>query len=213
MRENDIVREINALTIMPLPVRIPASWYDTLPKILPLIRWSTEQPRFFMAEELIDIFLQKWRKILIRRDGDYVWIHLGGVACYEVIPNFIKGVKYRIDSSDAEFIENGGEEALIQRWRICIQELGPLDDNGVKAARDEILGIIQPETWSEELGKSWSSAAERAHVNFGKIRPVIKKWVAKYQDRCNLDEPFGGRLSAERYATPEKYTAPDSEIV
>ena len=207
MRENDIVREVNALTVMPLPVRIPVSWYDTLPKVLPLIRWSTEQTRFFMAEELIDIFLQKWKKILIRREGDHVWLHLGGVACYEVIPNFIKGVKYRIDSSDGEIIEKGGNAALIEHWRRCIDELGPLDDQGVLAARDEILGIIRPEIWNEELGKSWSSAAERAHVNFGKIRPIIKKWVVKYQDRCNLDEPFGGRLSAERYA------APDSGIV
>jgi hypothetical protein len=207
MSENDFVREVNALTIMPLPVKIPASWYDTLPKVLPLIRWSTEQTRFFMGEELIDIFLQKWRKILIRREGDYVWLHLGGVACYEVIPNFIKGVKYRIDSSDEEIIENSGREALIKHWRMCIQELELLDDHGVLVARDEILSIIQPEMWIEELGKSWGSAAERAHANFGRIRPVIKNWIARYQDRCNLDEPFGGRLSVERHA------APDSGIV
>lgn len=207
MSENDVVREVNALTIMPLPVKIPASWYDTLPKVLPLIRWSTEQTRFFMGEELIDIFLQKWRRILIRREGDYAWLHLGGVACYEVIPNFIKGVKDRIDSSDEEIIENSGKEALIKHWRICIQELEPLDDHGVLAARDDILSIIQPEMWTEELSKSWSSASERAHANFGKIRPVIKNWIVRYQDRCNLDEPFGGRLSVGRHA------APDSGIV
>jgi hypothetical protein len=202
MSEREIVREINALTVMPLPVKLAASWYDTLPKVLPLLRWSTEQTRFFMAEELIDIFLNKWNKILIRRDGDCVWVHLGGVACYEVIPNFIRGVRSRIDSSDEEISAHGGQGAVMEHWRKCIQDLHELGDDAVSAARSEILELIDPDMWNEELGKSWSFAAERAHVNFGKIRPVIKKWIAKYQDRCNLDEPFSGRLSAGKYPTP-----------
>ena len=201
MSEREIVREINALTIMPLPVRIPASWYDTLPKVLPLIRWSAEHTRFFMGEELIEIFLKKWRKILIRRDGECVWLHLGGVACYEVIPSFIKGVRLRIDSADREIGEEGGEKAISLHWRRCIGELKDLCDEECMKSRDEILEIIDPEKWNEELGKSWSSAAERAHIHFGKIRPIIKKWVANHEDTCNLDEPFGGRLSAGRYPT------------
>ena len=198
MREKDIVREINALTVMPLPVRIPASWYDVLPKVLPLVRWSTGQARFYMGEELIDIFLKRWGGILIRREGAFVWLQLGGVACYEVIPNFVKGVKYRIDCNDGEITEKGGMQGLIQHWRTCIEELRSLDDEAVLQARNETLRLLQPETWHEELGRHWSFAAERAHMNFGRIRPVIKKWIAKHQDQCNLDEPFGGRLSAGR---------------
>jgi hypothetical protein len=200
--EREIVREVNALTVMPLPVKLPASWYDTLPKVLPLLRWSTEQTRFFMAEELIDIFLNKWKKILIRRDGDYVWVHLGGVACYEVIPNFVKGVRSKIDSSDEEVTTRSGQGAVVEHWRSCIHDLQGMSDDEVSTARSEILTLIDPDRWNEELGKSWSFAAERAHVNFGKIRPVIKKWIVKYQDRCNLDEPFGGRLAVGKYPAP-----------
>lgn len=203
MSEKEIVREINALTVMPLPVRIPASWYDLLPKVLPLIRWSTGQAIFYMSEELIDIFLRRWRKILIRREGAFVWLQLGGVACYEVVPNFIKAVRYKIDYSDEEITEKGGVKGLIQHWRTCIEELRSLDDGAVLQARNETLRLLQPETWHEELGKEWSFAAERAHVNFGRIRPVIKKWIAKHENQCNLDEPFGGRLSAGRYPAPE----------
>jgi len=199
MSEREIVREINALTVMPLPVKIPTAWYDTLLRILPLLRWVVEKNNFPKGEELIDIFLKKWNKILIRRDGNFVWLHLGGVACYEIIPNFIKSVKVKIDSGDKEINEEGGIEAVIQHWRVCIEDLKGVDDEAVMEAREEILGIIDPAKWNEELGKSWSSAAERAHVNFGKIRPVIKKWVARYEDQCNLDEPFGGRLTSGRF--------------
>jgi hypothetical protein len=199
MSEKEIVREINALTIMPLPVRIPAAWYDLLPKTLPLIRWSAEQPRFYMAEEMIELFLQKWRRILIRREGKHVWLHLGGVACYEVIPNFIKGVRYRIESSDGEISEAGGPKALVEHWRNGIEDLKSLDDQSVLKARDETLRILDADLWHDELGRSWGFAAEGAHLNFGKIRPVIKKWIAKHEHGCNLDEPFGGRLSSGIY--------------
>jgi len=200
--EKEIVREMNALTVMPLPVRIPALWYDLLPKVLPLVRWSTGQARFYMAEELIDFFLGRWRRILIRREGAFVWLHLGGVACCEVVPNFIKAVKYKIDCTDGEITEKGGMKGLIQHWRTCIEELRSLDDEAVLQARNETLRLLQPETWHEGLGREWSVAAERAHVNFGRIRPVIKKWIAKHETQCNLDEPFGGRLSAGRYPVP-----------
>ncbi|UCC59452.1 MAG: hypothetical protein JSV02_06765 [Dehalococcoidia bacterium] len=202
MSEREIVREVNALTVMPLPVKIPVIWYEALPKVLPLLRWSTEHPRFFMAEEIIDVFINKWRKILIRQDGDFVWLHLGGVACYEVIPNFIKGVRDKIDSSDNEISSQGGIQAIVQHWRSCVEGMQDLEDQAVLDARAKILRLLDSEMWNDELGKSWSFAAERAHVNFGKIRPVIKRWIAKYEGRCNLDEPFGGRLSAARYPTP-----------
>ena len=196
MSEKGIVREINALTVMPLPVKILSSWYDLLPKILPLLRWSSGQASFYVGEELINIFLERWRKILIRREGAFVWLHLGGVACHEVMPNFIKEIRYRIDCTDGEITEKGGMKGLIQHWRTCIEELKSLDDEAVLQARNETLCLLQPETWHQELGREWSFAAERAHKNFGRIRPVIKKWIAKHENLCNLDEPFGGRLSA-----------------
>jgi hypothetical protein len=88
--------------------------------------------------------------------------------------------------------------AVANHWRQCIDELKDLDDEAILKARDELLDLIDPDKWNEELGKSWSSAAERAHVNFGKIRPVIKKWVEKHEGQCNLDEPFSGRLTVGR---------------
>ena len=198
MGEKEIVREVNALTIMPLPVRIPGSWYELLPKVLPLVKQPAEQTRFYMPDEIIQMFLRRWSSIFIRRDGAFVWLHLGGVACYEVIPNFVKGIKYLIDGRDREITQSGGMQALLQRWRRCIEELGALDDDAVLKARGEALEFLRSERWHEELGKDWKSTAEMAHENFGKIRPSIKKWIAKYEERCNLDEPFGGRLSGRR---------------
>ena len=31
-------------------------------------------------------------------------------------------------------------------------------------------------------------------MNLCKIRPVIQKWIAKYENQCDLDKPFSGRL-------------------
>jgi len=199
MGEREIVREVNALTIMPLPVRIPASWYDILPKVMPLISTYSDQTGYSMGEEVVQMFLKRWGKILIRRDGTFVWMRIGGVACYEIIPNFVKGVRHAIDSCDAEMVEKGGMQAVIQHWRVSLEELRFLDDDAVLKGRNEILRVLRPEMWHEELGRHWNYAAERAHVNFGKIRPVIRKWIAKHENQCNLDEPFGGRLSAKRY--------------
>ncbi len=199
MGEREIVREVNALTVMPLPVRIPASWYEILPKVMPLISTSSGHTSYSMGEEVVQMFLSRWGKILIRRDGSFVWLRIGGVACYEIIPNFVKGVRHAIDARDAEIAESGGMQAVIQHWRVSVEELRFLDDDAVLRGRNEVLRVLRPEMWHEELGRHWNCAAERAHINFGKIRPAIRKWIAKHENQCNLDEPFGGRLSARPY--------------
>jgi hypothetical protein len=79
MTEKEIEQEKNALTIMPLPVKIPALWYDMLPRVLPLISRTSEQMECCMPEETMQVFIQKWQRVLIRREGNFVWLHLGGV--------------------------------------------------------------------------------------------------------------------------------------
>ncbi len=197
MSELETAREMNALTIMPLPVRIPASWYDLLPKVLPLIRTTTEHSECCMAEEIIQVFLKKWSRALIRREGNFVWLHLGGVACYEILPEFVKSVRERIIGREREIKEKHGVKAIIQYWRSCINELKEQDDEAVIRARKETLRLLQPEMWHDGLGRAWSFTAQRANVNFASIRPMVQKWISKYQNQCDLDKPFAGRLTAE----------------
>lgn len=202
MAELESAREKNALTIMPLPVRIPASWYDLLPKVLPLISQARQPTKSCIAEETTRIFLQRWKQALIRREGSFVWLHLGGVACYEVLPNFVKSVREKIDSRDKEIKGKGGSKALIQHWRTCVEELKQLDDEAVLKCREDMLNLLQPEMWHEGLGRAWSFAAERAHLNFNEIRPAVQKWIYKYESRCDLEKPFSGRLSTSASPAP-----------
>jgi hypothetical protein len=197
MSELETAREMNALTIMPLPLRIPASWYDLLPKVLPLIRTTTEHSEGCMAEEIVQLFLKKWSKALIRREGNFVWLHLGGVACYEILPEFVKTVRERIMRREREIREKHGVRAIIHYWRSCINELREQDDAAVIKARRETLRLLQPEIWHDGLGRAWSFAAQRANVNFASIRPMVQKWISKYENQCDLDKPFAGRLTSE----------------
>ena len=198
MNEKETEHEKNALTIMPLPVRIPALWYDILPRVLPLISHTAERTECCMPEETIRIFLQRWKQVLIRREGNFVWLHLGGVACYEIIPNFVKNVRDKILHSDTEIKGKHGVKAVIQHWQTCIQELKQLDDDAVLKVRNKTLRILHPDLWHEGLGRSWSFASERANINFCNIRPVIQRWIAKYESHCDLDKPFSGRLPESR---------------
>lgn len=205
LAEPKSTREKNALTIMPLPVRIPAAWYDLLPKVLPLISRTQVQTKSCIADETAQIFLKRWQQALIRREGSFVWLHLGGVACYEVLPDFVKTVREKIEQRDKELKNNRGVKALIQHWRNCVEELKQLDDNAVLKHREDILRLLQPEMWQEGLGRAWSFAAERAELNFNRIRPAVQRWIYKYEKRCDLDKPFGGILSrspALRRASP-----------
>jgi hypothetical protein len=195
MSERETEQEKNALTIMPLPIRIPALWYDILPRVLPLINRTSERTECCMPEATTQVFLQRWKKTLIRREGNFVWVHLGGVACYEIIPNFVKSVRDKIVLRDREIKEKHGTNAVIQHWRTSIQELQHLDDETVLKVRNVTLRLLQSDTWHEGLGRAWSYAAERANMNFLNIRPVIQRWIEKYESRCDLDKPFSGRLS------------------
>ncbi len=195
MSEREIDQEKNALTIMPLPVRIPALWYDMLPKVLPLIGRTSEQDKCCMPEETMQVFLRRWKQAFIRREENFVWLHLGGVACYEIVPNFVKNVRDKIVHRDTEIRGKYGVKAVTQHWRTCIQEIKQLDDEAVLRVRNETLHLLHPDLWHEGLGRAWSSAAERANMNFCNIRPVIQRWIAKYESQCNLDKPFAGRLS------------------
>lgn len=197
MSELETTREMNALTIMPLPLRIPASWYDLLPKVLPLIKTTTERSECCMEDEIMQLFLNKWSKALIRREGNFVWLHLGGIACYEVLPEFVKTVRERIIRREREIKEKHGARAIIKHWRSCINELKERDDPTVIRARIETLRLLQPEMWHDGLGKAWSFAAQRANVNFASIRPVVQKWISTHKNLCDLDKPFAGRLTAE----------------
>ena len=198
MREKEIDQEKNALTIMPLPVRIPALWYDMLPQVLPLIGRTSEQDKCCMPEETAQVFLRRWKQAFIRREANFVWLHLGGVACYEIVPNFVKNVRDKIVHRDTEIKGKHGVKAVTQHWRTCIQEIKQLDDEAVLRVRNETLHILQPELWHEGLGRAWSFASERANMNFCNIRPVIQRWIAKYESQCDLDKPFAGRLSESR---------------
>ena len=198
MSEREIDQEKNALTIMPLPVRIPALWYDMLPKVLPLIGRMSERDECCMPEETMQVFLRRWKQAFIRREGSFVWLHLGGVACYEIVPNFVKNVRDKIVHRDTELKVKYGVKAVTQHWRTCIQEIKQLDDEAVLRVRNETLHILHPDLWHEGLGRSWSFAAERANMNICNIRPVIQKWIAKYESQCDLDKPFAGRLSESR---------------
>lgn len=195
MSDRETEQEKNALTIMPLPVRIPALWYDILPRVLPLISRTAERTECCLPEETTRVFLQRWKKTLIRREGNFVWVHLGGVACYEIIPNFVKSVRDKIVLRDREIKEKHGADAVIQHWRTSIQELQHLDDETISKVRNVTLRLLQSDTWHEGLGRAWSYAAERANMNFCNIRPVIQRWMEKYESQCDLDKPFSGRFS------------------
>lgn len=195
MSERETEQEKNALTIMPLPVRIPALWYDILPRVLPLVSRTSELTEVCLPEETTRVFLQRWKKALIRREGNFVWMHLGGVACYEIIPNFVKSVRDKIIYRDREIKEKLGIGAVIQHWRTCIKALQHLNDEAILRVRHATLRILQPDTWHEGLGRAWSYAAERANINFCNIRPVIQRWIEKYEGQYELDKPFSGRLA------------------
>jgi hypothetical protein len=204
MNERETEQEKNALTIMPLPVRIPALWYDILPRVLPLISHPSELPECCLPEETTRVFIQRWKKTLIRREGNFVWLHLGGVACYEIIPNFVKSVRDKIMYRDREIKEKHGMNSVIQHWRTNIKELQQLDDEAILRVRHATLRILQPDTWHDGLSRAWSYAAERADMNFCNIRPVIQRWIEKYESQCDLDKPFSGRLSEDAIPVMER---------
>ncbi len=194
-RERELRRERNALTIMPLPVRIPLDWYNLLPNVIPLIPRNPKQSRFYMPEETIQAFMQMWQQRLMRQDGNDVWVHLGGLECYETIPNFSKAVDQRIKGRDAEIKQVGGLKALLNHWRTHVTELQDLDDKATLEARIKIVNALAPLMSTLALSGAWGVAYERSRDNILKIRPVVHRWIEQHGRQWNLDEPFGGKLT------------------
>jgi hypothetical protein len=195
-RERELRKERNALTIMPLPVKIPKEWYELLPKVLPLISRSPQESKYYMPEANVQAFLKMWGQRLMRRDGDYVWVHLGGIECYETIPRFAKAVEEKIKGRDMEIKERYGLKGLLEHWRINVRELNSLDDKSVMEARMRILRSIEPLLSTLALSGAWGGAFERSRENILKIRPVVQKSIAEQGHRWDLDEPFGGKLTS-----------------
>ncbi len=194
-RDRDLRRERNALTIMPLPVSMPIEWYDLLPRVIPLLTHSPNESRFYMPEETVQAFLQMWNQRLMRRDAKNAWVHLGGLECYEMIPNFAKGVAERVKGRDSEMKQVGGLKALINHWRINVSGMQDLDDKAVLEARIQIVHSLEPLMSTLALSGAWGVAYERSRDNILKIRPVVQKWMEQHGKQWNLDEPFGGKLS------------------
>jgi len=192
--ERDVQREKNALTVMPLPVRFWDEWYDLVPKVLPLVSRSPDESKYFIPEEKVQAFLDMWNGRLMRTDENYVWLHLGGIECFETIPNFARGVESRIRGRDQEIKEEGGIKALVEHWQTHIEELKDVDPKDVLEARIRIVNSLEPLMSTLAFGGSWSAAYARAIENIIQTRPVIQEWIAKHGDQWNLDLPFGGRL-------------------
>jgi len=195
MRERQLRRERNALTVMPLPIKIPVEWYELLPRVLPLIGKGSNGSRFYMPEETIEAFQKMWKQRLMRRDGNDVWVHLGGLECYETIPNFTRGVEYRIKGRDAEIKRADGLKALIKHWRDNVKGFDNLDDKAVLEARIQLIHSLEPLMSTLALSSAWGDAYERSRQNILKIRPVIQRWMEQHGNQWNLDEPFGGKLT------------------
>lgn len=194
-RDRSLRREENALTLMPLPVRIPDEWYSLLPRVLPLVSRSAEESQFYMDEQTIRGFLEMWEQRLIGREGDDVWLRLTGPECYERIPTFGKSVDYRIRGRDQEIMDRGGIAALIEHWRMHVEELRHLDDRRVIEARLRVLPALKPLMSEIAMSGAWGVAFERAQNSILKIRHQVQEWIAKHGAEYNLDEPFGGTLS------------------
>jgi len=194
-RDRDLRREENALTLMPLPVRIPDEWYGLLPRVLPLVSRSAAESQFYMAERTIQDFLTMWKERLIGREGDDVWLRLTGPECYERIPTFGKSVDYRIRGRDQEIMDNGGIAALVEHWRARVEELRHLDGRRVIEARLRLLPALEPLMSEIAMSGAWGVAFERAQNSILKIRPRIHEWIAKHGDEYDLDQPFGGILA------------------
>lgn len=192
--ERDLNREKNALTIMPLPVQFWLEWYDLVPMVIPLVARTREESKYFIPEEKVQAFLDMWNGRLMRTDANYVWLHLGGIECFQTIPNFAKGLESRIRGRDQEVKEESGLKALVERWQTSIPELAAATPKDLLEARIKIVNALEPLMSTLAFGGSWSSAYARAVENIVQARPAIKDWTAKCGDQWNLDLPFGGTL-------------------
>ena len=193
--EREQKRERNALTIMPLPVKFWVAWYDLLPKVLPLVSRSREETKFYIPEDKVEAFLSMWNDRLMRRDEEYVWLHLGGIECFETIPSFARGVEARIRGRDEEVKAAGGLFALVARWRAGVEELKDLMDKDILEERIKIVTSLEPLMSTLAFAGSWGHAHARALENMIQVRPAIQEWIAKFGSQWDLDLPFGGKIA------------------
>lgn len=187
-------QERNALTIMSLPVRMPADWYGRLPRVMPLIPRSAEQSKFYISEDVARSFLQMWKERLIKYDGNSAWMSLGGLECYDSIPKFVNGVERSIRGYDREITEQRGIQAVIQHWRTSIKELANSDNTAVLNARVEITNSLLPLMSTIAMASFWAESFVQALEDIHKVRSEIHTWMARHEQEWNLDKPFGGKL-------------------
>lgn len=194
-RDQEQRREINALTIIPLPLRFLSEWYDLLPRVLPLVSRSPEESRNYIAEDIVQAFLRLWEQRLMRRDEEHVWVRLGGLECYESIPRFANRVEERIKGREEEIRQEGGIKAVIEYWRTRVEDLKCLDDRAVLESRMKTLPAIEHVLSAVALSGCWGVAFERSKENILKIRDEVQGWISRYGSQWDLDKPFGGKLS------------------
>ncbi len=197
--ERSVRHEKNALTLMPLPVQIRAEWYDLMPKVLRMIEDTPDKrfdKKYLVRKEAVDSFIQQWDRRLMTREGngEYVWIHLGGLEAFETIPNFSRAIEAKIKGLDAEMREKGGLKGIIDLWRTGIEELNNLNDMEVLDARKKILYSVESLMSTVTLSGCWAHAFERARDNILKIRPVVENWINTQGRQWDLDKPFGGKI-------------------
>lgn len=191
-----IRRERNALTLMPLPVSIPAAWYDLMERVAPLIKQIPQTAPYFMPHQTLDAFLNTWKARLMRRDGNHVWVYLGGLECYDMIPAFSRSLERSIKGFDQDLKVKGGLKATIELWRRYAIGLNNLNDIEVLDARRGMLHSLEALMSTITLSGCWAAAFERARDNILKIRPTVYEWIRTQGRTWDLDQPFGGKVQA-----------------
>ena len=177
MERKTVQKDVNRSTILPLPLKIPAQWYDLLPKVLPLIRETSEEIKYCIRAEAIQSFTQMWSDVFLAREGNFVWLRLGGAACTDTIPRFLTSVEFKIKSRDAEIKKKGGLPALAEHWRESIKELQYLDDKAVLRFRDETLHLLFPKMWYEALNGAWHLSLEKTEEKDETLAKICQ-WLA-----------------------------------
>jgi len=132
----------------------------------------------------------------MRRDGDHVWVYLGGLECYEMIPAFSRSIEWRIRGHDLEVKSRGGLKATVELWRTHVRGFSHLNDIQVLEARRNLLHSLESLMSTITLSGCWASAFERARDNILKIRPMIQEWIHTQGKYWDLDQPFGGKVEA-----------------
>lgn len=188
-------REQNALTIMPLPVRILIDWYNILPIVFPLISNLPEDSAHYIDPQILQDFIRLWKGRLMNSDGQNAWINLGGIECYETIPSFAQAIESKIQARDSEAKADGGLKAAIDLWRTHIKSLGNLDDMQVLAARKKFLGLLESIMSTITLSGCWAEAFQNANENIIQLRPQIERWIEENESLWDLDLPFGGKIA------------------